>query len=81
MKRNAIRNSHERVMRDHDFIVSKTDPKGRITYGNQTFFEFSGFSEKELLGKPHNIIRHPDMPRGAFKLLWDTLQADKECFA
>lgn len=81
MKRNAIRNQHERVMRDHDFIVSKTDPKGRITYGNQTFFEYSGFSEKELLGKPHNIIRHPDMPRGAFKLLWDTLQADKECFA
>lgn len=72
---------HERVMREQDFIVSKTDPSGRITYGNGIFIEFSGYSEAELLGSQHNIIRHPDMPRAAFKLAWDTIAAGKEFFA
>lgn len=71
----------ERVLREDDFIVSKTDPKGRITYCNQIFIEFAGYSEAELLSSPHNIIRHPDMPRGAFKYLRDCLQAGRECFA
>ena len=57
----------ERPMRDEDFIVSKTDLKGRITYCNRIFIEFSGYAESELLGAPHNCIRHPDMPRGGFK--------------
>ncbi|MDD3675563.1 PAS domain-containing protein, partial [Thauera propionica] len=64
-----------------DFIVSKTDLKGRITYGNEIFIEFSGYTEQELLGSQHNIIRHPDMPRAAFKLAWDTIQAGREFFA
>lgn len=68
-------------MREDDFIVSKTDPKGIITYCNPVFIEFSGYSERELLGSQHNIIRHPDMPRAAFKLVWDTIQAGKEVFA
>ncbi|MBV1776770.1 PAS domain-containing protein [Burkholderiaceae bacterium DAT-1] len=68
-------------MRDYDFIISKTDAKGRLVYANQTFIEFSGFSEAELLGQQHNIVRHPDMPRGVFKLLWDTLTQGKEIFA
>ncbi len=68
-------------MREDDFIVSKTDLTGRITYGNQIFQEFAKYSEQELLGAQHNIIRHPDMPRAAFKLVWDTIQAEKECFA
>ncbi len=71
----------EKLMRPGDFIVSKTDLKGRITYGNRIFIEFSGYKESELLGKPHNIIRHPMMPRGVFKFLWQTIQARKECFA
>ena len=71
----------ERVMREDDFLVSKTDLKGRITYGNRIFIEYSGYSEAELLGKSHNIVRHPDMPRGVFKFLWDTLQSGRECFA
>lgn len=71
----------ERVMRENDFIVSKTDPKGIITYGNPIFIEFSGYTEEELLGSQHNIIRHPDMPRSAFKLVWDTIQGGKEVFA
>ncbi|HEX8963029.1 MAG TPA: PAS domain-containing protein [Rhodocyclaceae bacterium] len=71
----------ERVMREDDFIVSKTDPKGIITYCNPIFIEFSGYGEEELLGTQHNIIRHPDMPRAAFKLVWDTIQGGKEVFA
>lgn len=72
---------HELVMRDEDFIVSKTDTKGRITYANQVFIEFSGFAESEFMGKQHNVIRHPDMPRAVFKLLWDHIQSRKEIFA
>jgi len=81
MKNPISPTSVEKVMREDDFIVSKTDPKGRITYGNRIFIEFSGYSEKELLGAQHNIIRHPDMPRAVFKLLWDTIQAGRECNA
>jgi PAS domain S-box-containing protein len=52
------------------FIVSKTDPKGIITYANEYFCEVSGFKEYELVGSPHNIVRHPDMPKAVFYLLW-----------
>jgi len=58
-------------------IVSKTNPKGVITYVNDKFCEISGYTRDELVGKPHNIIRHPDMPREAFKDLWDTIKAKK----
>src|SRR4030065_222076 len=81
MKRSITPTLVERVMREDDFIVSMTDTKGRITYGNRIFIEFSGYSETELLGSQHNIIRHPDMPRAVFKLLWDTIQSQNECFA
>ena len=66
---------------EDDIIVSKTDLKGRITYANQTFCRIAGYSEAELLGQPHSIIRHPDMPRAVFKLLWDTLFEGREIFA
>jgi PAS domain S-box-containing protein len=81
MKQPVTPTSVERKMREDDFIVSKTDLKGRITYGNRIFIEFSGYSEAELIGTQHNIIRHPDMPRAVFKLLWDTIQAKRECNA
>jgi PAS domain S-box-containing protein len=71
----------ERKLRQDDFIVSKTDLKGHITYGNRIFIEFSGFTEAELLGTQHNIIRHPDMPRAVFQSMWDTIQGGRECFA
>ncbi len=58
-------------------IVSKTNPKGVITYVNDKFCEISGYSRDELIGRPHNIIRHPDMPREAFKDLWNTIKAKK----
>lgn len=64
----------EHELRDGQSLVSKTDIKGRITYANPCFIEVSGFSYEELLGKAHNIVRHPDMPPEAFADLWDTLQ-------
>ncbi|MGZ5068010.1 MAG: PAS domain-containing protein [Methylobacter sp.] len=80
-RKDIVPTNKERVMRENDFIVSKTDLTGRILYGNEIFIEFSGYSEEELLGSQHNIIRHPDMPRSVFKLLWDYLAEDKEVFA
>ncbi len=64
-----------------DIIVSKTDLKGRITYANATFQKIAGFCEADLIGQPHSIIRHPDMPRCVFKLLWDRLTTGNEVFA
>lgn len=81
MKNRVAPTSVERVMREDDFIVSKTDLAGRITYGNRNFIEFSGYTEQELLGTQHNVIRHPDMPRGVFKFLWERIKAKEECFA
>ena len=68
-------------MKEDDFIVSKTDLKGRITYVNKIFMQMADYNEDELIGKPHNIIRHPDMPRAVFKLLWDRVQNKEEIFA
>lgn len=71
----------ERTFGENEIIVSKTDPKGRITYANRVFLTVSGYTEPELLGKAHNILRHPDMPRCIFKFLWDTISHGQECFA
>jgi len=71
----------ERPWGVEEIIVSKTDLKGRITYANEIFQRLAQYSEAELMGKPHNIVRHPDMPRCVFKFLWDTLEAKKEIFA
>ena len=77
MRENLPVTGVEREMRDGMMIVSKTDLKGRITHANHDFVEMSGFSEAELLGQPHNLVRHPDMPPAAFKDLWDTIQAGR----
>lgn len=79
--KNVTPNNHELVMKEDDFIVSKTDLKGRITYCNEIFIHFAGLNEDELLGQPHNIIRHPDMPKLIFKFLWERVQNKKEIFA
>lgn len=71
----------ERQFNENEIIVSKTDLKGRILYGNRIFIELSGYAEKELLGKPHNIVRHPDMPKVIFKFLWSFIQQRKEIIA
>lgn len=57
------------------YILSETDEKGIIIYANELFCEMAGYTLEELIGEPHNIIRHPDMPRVAFKSLWDDIQS------
>lgn len=81
MVNNVTLTGVERFFDEDEIIVSKTDLKGRITYANDVFLKVAGFTEKEILGQPHSIIRHPDMPRCVFKLLWDTLEQGKEIFA
>ena len=71
----------ETVMNSDDLIVSKTDLKGHITYCNEIFMKMANMSEEQLLGKPHSIVRHPDMPKAVFKLLWDYIQSGREIFA
>jgi PAS domain S-box-containing protein len=81
MKAIATPTDTEVFFHEDDIIVSKTDIKGRITYANQSFCHVAGYTEAELLGQPHSIIRHPDMPRAVFKLLWDTVLDGREIFA
>lgn len=71
----------ERRFDEDEFLVSKTDLRGRITYCNRVFIDLAGYSERELLGAPHAIVRHPEMPRSIFKLLWDTVIDGREIFA
>lgn len=73
--------SRETAFGRDEIIVSKTDLKGRLAYVNRVFVRVSGYDREELLGKPHSVIRHPDMPGGVFKLLWDTIQGGQEIFA
>jgi len=71
----------ERAFGDDEIIVSKTDAKGRITYANRVFQTVAGYTEEELLGRAHNIVRHPHMPRCVFKYLWNTIASGNEVFA
>lgn len=71
----------ERTFPAEDLIVSKTDRRGVITYANDVFLRVSGYELDEVIGQPHNLIRHPDMPRAVFALLWETLAAGREIFA
>ncbi|WP_457747513.1 PAS domain-containing protein [Sulfurimonas sp.] len=59
------------------YIVSETDEKGKITFANDYFQEISGYNLDELIGEPHSIVRHPDMPKVVFKLLWETIKQGK----
>jgi len=65
---------NEEYIYDGKVIISQTDTKGNITYANKKFCEVSGYSVDELIGKPHNIIRHPDMPKAAFAKMWETIK-------
>lgn len=71
----------ELQMQPGEFIVSKTDLKGHITYGNETFIQMSGYAENELLNAPHNILRHEDMPKLVFKLLWERIREPEGIYA
>ncbi|EQB39489.1 hypothetical protein M947_05705 [Sulfurimonas hongkongensis] len=70
----------EKQLGDNDFIVSKTDTKGNIIYCNEIFSNIAGYKTSNLIGANHNLIRHPDMPRIAFKTLWDLVKDKKEFF-
>lgn len=72
--------NNEKVLSEDDFIVSKTNTQGKIIYCNEIFAEMAGYSFSELIGANHNLIRHPDMPRLAFKILWEYVQNKKEYF-
>ena len=77
MKINMPVTNHEVELKPQQTIVSTTDLKGTITYVNQDFIDISGFTEAELVGTNHNIVRHPEMPAAAFQDLWNTVQAGK----
>ena len=79
--RKPIPLNKEKVLNPKRYIVSKTDTKGVITYGNDYFVEVSGYTESELIGQPHNIIRHPDMPKVVFKLMWERIKEGKNIMA
>ncbi|WP_353192854.1 methyl-accepting chemotaxis protein [Pandoraea pnomenusa] len=74
MRDNQPVTQNEFVIGEHQYLISRTDLKGRITYANPAFVEVSGYTREELLGAPHNIVRHPDMPPEAFGDLWDTIK-------
>lgn len=67
--------SEEWFFTESTYILSETDEYGHILYANQIFCDIAGYKESELIGEPHNIVRHPDMPRAAFKMLWDDIKA------
>ncbi len=72
-----IAKDEEIVLDPKRYIVSETDAKGKITFCNDYFMEVSGYEREELIGKPHSIVRHPDMPKVVFKLLWETISQGK----
>ncbi|ADV46764.1 PAS domain-containing protein [Nitratifractor salsuginis] len=68
----------EHEVKKVDIIVTKGDAEGNITYANPIFVKLSGYTQGELLDKPHSIVRHPDMPKIIFKFLWDQIKAGKD---
>jgi PAS domain S-box-containing protein len=77
MRDNGPITDHEVDIPSDEPLVSRTDPGGRMVFANQTFTAISGFSEEELLGAPHNIVRHPHMPKQAFANLWSSIKAGR----
>lgn len=67
----------EYILKSDDFLVSQTNAKGHILFANDDFCKVAGFGIEELIGKPHNIVRHKDMPKAAFKDLWETIKSGK----
>lgn len=81
MSNTSLLSGNERTFREDQIIVSKTDTKGRITYANDMFLQIADYTESEVIGQPHSLIRHPFMPRCIFKLLWETVSSNNELFA
>jgi PAS domain S-box-containing protein len=72
--------SDEMSFDPNDLIISRTDTRGTITYCNNIFAKMSGWTQEELLGSNHNLIRHPDMPKAAYQLVWDSIKAKNEFY-
>lgn len=70
-----VETSDEEFLFQGRVIISETDTNGNITYANRKFCEISGYEKEELMGKPHNVIRHPDMPKEAFSKMWSTIKS------
>ncbi|WP_042591542.1 PAS domain-containing protein, partial [Ralstonia solanacearum] len=77
MRNNLPVTDTETTLAPSDYLISRTDPAGRIVFANPAFVRISGFTEAELLGAPHNVVRHPDMPEAAFADLWATLRSGR----
>ncbi len=75
MRDNGPVTNREVLMNDDDILVSGTDTGGRIKFANKSFVDISGFTDDELIGSPHNVVRHSDMPKEAFANLWETIKA------
>lgn len=69
--------AQEYVLQGNDFLVSQTDQSGKIIFANEDFCRVAGYTLEELVGKPHNVVRHPDMPKAAFADLWATVKQNK----
>lgn len=70
MRDNGPVTNREVLMGDGDILVSGTDTSGKLKFANKSFIDISGFTEEQLIGSPHNVVRHPDMPKDAFANLW-----------
>lgn len=81
MARDVTVTGVEQFFDENELIVSKTNLKGHLTYTNDVFLRIAGYTEKECLGQPHSMIRHPEMPRAVFGLLWSHIQDGREIFA
>ena len=80
MRRNEPTTQREYALGEDETLLSVTDLKGRIVYANDAFIRVSGFGQEELYGHAHNVVRHPDMPRGVYRLMWETLKDEREFF-
>jgi PAS domain S-box-containing protein len=79
--RHSTPTGREVMFATEEILVTKTDLTGHITYANDVFLRVAGYREDELVGQPHSYIRHPEMPRAVFKMLWESIQSGKEIFA